>query len=104
GGGSVMRPTFALALACGVAIQCLCGASAKDNTDTDSVGVVVTTNGGTAQPRVEIVVVTAEKRVESSQNVPVALTALSGSALDSQGIVGFKELGMRVPSLRFGSG
>jgi len=82
----------------------LCGASAKDNTDTDSVGVVVTTNGGTAQPRVEIVVVTAEKRVESSQNVPVALTALSGSALDSQGIVGFKELGMRVPSLRFGSG
>ena len=29
---------------------------------------------------------------------------LEGQALETQGVTGFKELGMRVPSLRFGAG
>ncbi len=53
---------------------------------------------------IETVVVTAQRRSENSQTVPVALTALDGGLLDSQGVVGFNELGMRVPSLRFGAG
>ncbi len=50
------------------------------------------------------VVVTAERRVEDVQQVPIAITAIEGGSLDSQGIIGFKELSMRVPSLRFGAG
>lgn len=50
------------------------------------------------------IVVTAERRVEDVQQVPIAITALAGSALDSQGIVGFEDLTNHVPSLRFGSG
>ena len=50
------------------------------------------------------VVVTAERRVEDVQQVPIAITALQGAALDSQGIIGFADLSQRVPSLRFGAG
>ncbi len=50
------------------------------------------------------VVVTAERRAENVQKVPIAITAIEGATLDSQGIVGFKELSNRVPSLRFGAG
>jgi iron complex outermembrane receptor protein len=53
---------------------------------------------------VETVVVTAEKRVQDSQRVAVALTALDGKSLDAHGVIGFNELGMRTPGLRFGSG
>ncbi|HEX2592402.1 MAG TPA: TonB-dependent receptor [Rhizomicrobium sp.] len=52
---------------------------------------------------IETVTVTAEKRVEDVQKVPVAVTALEGSALDQQGIIGFADLGTHVPSLRFGN-
>jgi iron complex outermembrane receptor protein len=53
---------------------------------------------------IETVVVTAEKREETSQKVAIPLTAVDGGMLDAMGITGFKELGMRVPSLRFGAG
>ena len=53
---------------------------------------------------IETVVVTAERRSEESQRVPIALTAISGNALNKQGITGFRDLSMRVPSLRFGAG
>jgi iron complex outermembrane receptor protein len=53
---------------------------------------------------VEELIVTAQKREESAQSVPIALTALSGATLERQGIVGFEDLSTRVPSLRFGSG
>ncbi|MBS0473494.1 MAG: TonB-dependent receptor [Proteobacteria bacterium] len=53
---------------------------------------------------IETVVVTAEKRTQDSQRVAIALTALDGKSLDAQGIIGFNELGMRTPGLRFGAG
>jgi len=53
---------------------------------------------------IEQLIVTAEKREESAQNVPIALTALSGAALERQGVIGFENLSTRVPSLRFGPG
>ena len=67
---------------------------------------------GLAQPRttppaantVEELIVTAQKREESAQEVPIALTALSGETLERQGVTGFEDLSTRVPSLRFGSG
>lgn len=53
---------------------------------------------------IEELIVTAQKREESAQNVPIALTALSGENLERQGVIGFQDLSTRVPSLRFGSG
>ncbi|MFI4974949.1 MAG: TonB-dependent receptor [Caulobacterales bacterium] len=62
------------------------------------------TTKATAVTQVGEVLVTAEKRVESVQKVPIAITAVEGQALEDQGVTGFKELGTRVPSLRFGAG
>lgn len=53
---------------------------------------------------IETVIVTAEKRAEDAQKVPIAMSTISGDSLDSQGIVGFEDLSARVPSLRFGAG
>ncbi len=52
----------------------------------------------------EEVVVTAQRRKENVQRVPVAVSAIAGDRLDAQAIVGFDDLGTRVPSLRFGAG
>jgi iron complex outermembrane receptor protein len=60
-----------------------------------------TTSAGNA---IESITVTAQRRAEDIQRVPVAITALEGSALETQGIVGFQDLSFRVPSLRFGAG
>ncbi len=58
----------------------------------------------TASTQVGEVVVTAERRAEDVQQVPIAITAIQGASLDSTGVVGFADLGERVPSLRFGAG
>jgi iron complex outermembrane receptor protein len=50
------------------------------------------------------VVVTAERRAENVQRVSIAVSAISGGALQAQGVTGFEDLGTAVPSLRFGSG
>jgi outer membrane receptor protein involved in Fe transport len=52
----------------------------------------------------ESIVVTAQRRRENVQNVPIPVTAIGGDKLDAQGIVGFEDLTARVPSMRFGSG
>jgi iron complex outermembrane receptor protein len=49
-------------------------------------------------------IVTAERREEAIGKVPIAVSALSGSTLETQGVVGFADLSTRVPSLRFGAG
>ncbi|MDB5465799.1 MAG: TonB-dependent receptor, partial [Phenylobacterium sp.] len=66
-------------------------------------------NAATAAPAsqpntIEELIVTAQKREENAQTVPIALTALSGESLERRGIIGFQDLGTQVPSLRFGSG
>jgi iron complex outermembrane receptor protein len=53
---------------------------------------------------VEELIVTAQKREESAQDVPISLTALSGEDLERRGVIGFQDLSTNVPSLRFGSG
>jgi len=53
---------------------------------------------------IEELIVTAQKRAEQAQDVPIALTALSGDQLQAQGVVGFQDLSSRAPSLRFGAG
>jgi iron complex outermembrane receptor protein len=49
------------------------------------------------------IVVTAEKRPEGVQNVPIAITALSGQTLDKAGIKTVGDLTQLTPSLQFGT-
>ncbi|MDZ4754234.1 MAG: TonB-dependent receptor [Phycisphaerae bacterium] len=50
----------------------------------------------------EEVVVSAQKRDESLQQVPVAITAISGEALDAMGAQNFLDYALNAPSLSFG--
>ena len=57
-----------------------------------------------AATQVDTLIITAQRREENIQKVPIAVTALSGAALEAQGVTAFRDLGTRVPSLRFGAG
>ena len=48
-------------------------------------------NSGSAE-----IVVTAQKREQSAQEVPISLTALSGETIERQGITSIQELGNSV--------
>src|SRR5262245_19434064 len=51
----------------------------------------------------EEVVVTAQKREESIQDVPIAVTALTGDALEQQKIVDLRSLGNTIPNVQINS-
>lgn len=51
--------------------------------------------------RVDEIVVTAQKRAESLQDVPIAITAVSGSALEERNITQPQQLTLIDPSVRF---
>ncbi|MCC7266038.1 MAG: TonB-dependent receptor, partial [Caulobacteraceae bacterium] len=52
------------------------------------------------EAQLEELVVTAQKRVENVQDVPLSITAVSGRDLEAARIVNFRELSAVVPSLR----
>ena len=52
------------------------------------------------QLAIEEVVVTARKRDESMQDVPIAITAFSGDQLRDAGVTNIKTLGLQVPGLQ----
>src|SRR5689334_16782814 len=54
-----------------------------------------------ADETLQEVVVTAEKRSERLQDVPAAITAVSGESLDQMHLQGNADLAQRVPSLAF---
>ncbi len=51
---------------------------------------------------IEKVTVTAQKRLEDVQKVPISMKALTGNQLEERGIDGFAALKYQVPSLTFG--
>ena len=51
---------------------------------------------------IEEVIVTAERRAESLQSVPIAVTAFTGDELDQQGIVDIKGITERTPGFTMG--
>ena len=57
-----------------------------------------------AQASLEEVVVTAQRTEQSLQDVPIAVTALSGDDLVEKQVVTFSDLQLNVPSLQFGQG
>ncbi|MEH6589683.1 MAG: TonB-dependent receptor [Halioglobus sp.] len=52
-----------------------------------------------AQVMLEEVIVTAQKRAESMQDVPIAVTAVSGAKIDSAGIQGLEDLSSYIPNM-----
>src|SRR5262249_22952542 len=56
-----------------------------------------------AAPGVEEIVVTAQKREQLSQEVPIALTALTASSIQFRGIQDLTDLSMQVPGMQFGA-
>ena len=60
--------------------------------------------GNTAAGELEQVVVTARRRLESLQDVPIAVTALGGEALQQKGITNAIELARQVPNVTIGGG
>lgn len=63
------------------------------------------TSGGEALREIvlEEIVVTAEKRAEGLQNIPIAITAVSGATLEKAGIKEVGDLVQLAPSLQFGT-
>ena len=55
-----------------------------------------------AQSTIEEVIVTATKRAESLQDVPIAVTALTGQALEELGITNFSDYVMQLPGVTAG--
>lgn len=49
------------------------------------------------------IVVTAEKRAEGVQNIPIAITAITGETLDKAGVMDVGDLVQLTPSLQFGT-
>jgi len=56
---------------------------------------------GKSRPEIEEIVVTAQKREEKLQNVPIAITALSGEELTRKGITTFEGVAQATPSITF---
>src|SRR5689334_3904641 len=54
----------------------------------------------TSASDVEEVIVTARKREESLQEVPVAVTYVSGAAMEKRGVTDFADLAMNNPNVK----
>lgn len=76
-------------LAMCVASQCVMSAFADE------------ANSDNRNQTIEEVMVTAQKRPQSSQDVPISIAAVSGDALDSQVIISFDELAADLPNVEF---
>ena len=60
---------------------------------------IATASSGAYAAELEEIIVTATKRAESLQEVPVSLTAISGSKIEDAGMHSFAELSAYVPNL-----
>lgn len=89
-------------LAMASAASVLVGAATEARAATDA--AASSASGASDTNVVAEIVITAERREENLERTPIAVSAVTGQQLEAQGIVGFQDLGLRVPSLRFGSG
>ncbi|MCW0199427.1 TonB-dependent receptor [Sphingopyxis sp.] len=92
-----MRSKFLFTLGASVCALSAASANAEDGAATaaaDPAPAAADTDAGDA------IVVTARRREENAQDVPVAVTALSGGALQARGIVRSDDLQFAVPALR----
>jgi outer membrane receptor protein involved in Fe transport len=74
---------------------------AQQTSQTPAVPAVGTPESPTPQTQLDEIVVTAEKRAETLQSVPLAITALSGAALENSGAASFEDIALSAPSVSF---
>lgn len=68
-------------------------------------GVLLASGGAVAQQLVlEEVMVTAQKRAESLQDVPIAVAAMSGEKIEDDGILNLEELTQYIPNVNINQG
>ena len=60
---------------------------------------IATISTGTYAAQLEEIIVTAQKRAESLQDVPISMTALSGAKISEAGMNSFADLAAYVPNL-----
>jgi len=60
---------------------------------------IATASGGALGAQLEEIIVTAQKRAQSLQDVPISMTAVSGQKMDDSGITNFEQLSEFVPNL-----
>ncbi len=73
-----------------------CGSSGKL---VGTLGLVSLPLFASAAPVIEEIVVVAQKREQNAQEVPITITALSGSALKQQGLSDISQIGEMTPNL-----
>ena len=79
------------------------GVSWADATsENSSSGTAGTESSSTDRTTLQEVVVTATKRSESLQDVPMSVTVLTGETLEQAGMTDFKEYAVHIPNLSFG--
>jgi len=72
---------------------------------TSALALALYGTGALAQNLVlEEAIVTAQKRAESLQDVPISITAMSGEKIDDIGIIGLEELTQYMPNVTINNG
>ena len=72
---------------------------------TSALALAIYGAGALAQPlMLEEVIVTAQKRTENLQDVPISIIAMSGETIDDAGITGLEELTQYIPNVTINNG
>jgi len=77
---------------------------ARPNTRLTVLAAALVPMSALSAPVLEEVVVTAQKRVESLQDVPISVSAMSGEKIDEQGITNLEELTLYIPNVNINQG
>ncbi|AMK24346.1 MULTISPECIES: TonB-dependent receptor [unclassified Sphingobium] len=93
------QPIIACASAAALAVTMMSGSTLAQTLPSATGGSGVQTSDA----QLEEIVVTAQHRSQRLQDVPVAVTSLSATALEQQGVSGTSDLAQAVPSLIFTS-
>lgn len=93
------RLQLASALASTAALLCLPGTAFAQNADAQAAQSAEAENAG-----IEAIVVTAQRRAQNLQDVPIAITALSSEAIARGDINALDKLGGQVPGLKVAIG
>ncbi|WP_156680427.1 TonB-dependent receptor [Sphingomonas profundi] len=79
------------------------GVTAGPTPPTPASDIPVPTDGGTSAGGLEEIVVTAQKRSENLQSVPISVTAVTGAAIRNQNITNVQGLANSIPNVQINS-
>jgi len=96
----MFRTTWVVATLTAWTVVLVCVPPSRGAESADAAAVdTATTDATDGHAGLDEVVVTARRRAENAQEVPIPITALSGAALDQSGLYRLEDLNERLPSL-----